>query len=396
MVLLQITTRIYPDIGGVASHVHSLSNYMSEKNIKTIIISCKTNESKTIKKKIVNENLIQYYLNFPAPKYEASFLELIIFFLKFFLLGLKEAIKLYKIYKIEIIHAHSPPPSGLIALFLSKVLKIPYLYTIHGLDYPNSLMLKIDGILMAKNSKKLIAVSRVIKNYLIKNLKLRNIIWIPNGINTSQYYHVQSIEQKQEIISREGLDSYVEQNDFIITYIGYMVLYQKVLGMIDFLRGFSGFLGKIKNHHEKEKIKLLYIGDGKYSFLLKREIIRLGLQKNVIFLGKRKKINHILAISDFFGLTSYHENFPIVLLEAMASKISCLGTDSGEIKNIIGNTGYLVKPGNINKIEESIQNFYVLSEEEKNKMRKDSRDRVEKKFDRNIVYNDLLKIVKEI
>ncbi len=53
--------------------------------------------------------------------------------------------------------------------------------------------------------------------------------------------------------------------------------------------------------------------------------------KNVFLLGIKLDIEKFYAISDFGALTSYMEGFPIVLLEAVASKIPCICTDVGEV-----------------------------------------------------------------
>ena len=71
----------------------------------------------------------------------------------------------------------------------------------------------------------------------------------------------------------------------------------------------------------------------------------LNLKSNAIFLGKRDDIKELLAIADLLALTSYIEGSPNVLLEAMASNVPCLGTDVGEVKYIIGNTGYIEDSG---------------------------------------------------
>ncbi|MHA1725274.1 MAG: glycosyltransferase family 4 protein [Promethearchaeota archaeon] len=393
MNILQISTRTYPDIGGVATHVYSLAHYLSKKKIKSIILTCRSEYSQKIKQKEVNHYLIIYYLNFQAPPPQANTLKLIIFFMRFFLFGLIKTIKLHRKYKFRMIHSHSPPPSSFIALITSRLFHIPFLYTVHGLDYPFSLFLKMDAKYMDRYSKKMIVVSRSIEKFFKKNYGLNNIQWIPTGVNISQYYHVESKKQKQEIIEKENIDTFLRTDDFIISYIGYMNLHQKVMGMINFLKAFSLFLKTISNMEEKNRIKLLYIGDGKFSFLLKKEIRDLRLTKNVLFLGKRNNIKNILAISDLVGLTSYIEGFPIILLEAMASKIPCIATNTGETKYILGKTGYIVTTGNIDEIHQALENFHSLSEENKNKKKIDSFNRVKNYFDEEKIFGKIFNII---
>ena len=171
-----------------------------------------------------------------------------------------------------------------------------------------------------------------------------------------------------------------------------MFFKQKVRGMIDFSDAFHLFLKKIQLNTEQEKIKLIYIGDGGYSTLLEEKVKELALKNNVFLLGRRNDVKDILAISDLLALTSHIEGFPNVLLEAMAAKVPCLGTNVGEIKNIVGDTGYIVKPGDYLNIERKIESFYKLLKNERIKLMEKAYKRVKNQFDINIIGNKLIKI----
>lgn len=152
------------------------------------------------------------------------------------------------------------------------------------------------------------------------------------------------------------------------------------------------FLRKFQMNKEKRKIKLIFIGEGAYSLLLKKNILKLSLHYNVLFLGRRNDIRDILAISDLLALTSYIEGFPNVILEAMASEIPCLGTDVGEIKYIIGDNGFVVKPGDIEDMEKKIEIYYNLSRIERLKLMEKAYMRVKNQFDINIVGKTFIRI----
>ena len=107
----------------------------------------------------------------------------------------------------------------------------------------------------------------------------------------------------------------------------------------------------------KKKMKLLYLGAGKYMELLQNEINQLKLTNNVALLGVRLDIEKYYAISDFSALTSYIEGFPIVLLEATASKIPCICTDVGEVQEIV-DIESIVPCGNREEITSKLLSFY--------------------------------------
>jgi len=342
MKIIRISTRIFPDITGPAKQVYLFSKFCSENNIKTINLACLPKKKNYIKKKKINENYIIHYLPFHAPGRNAGVLKLFVFFVRFVIFGIFEVFKIIRKEKIDLIHAHSPPPSGFVAYFFHKFLRIPYFYSIHGIEVPIQYISDLDINIIAKKSRKTLVVSRSLEKYLIANYKLNNIHWLPNTIESKKYFHVSTKDEKEKIIHNLDLNSILKKEDFIISYIGYMIFKQKVKGMIDFLFGFNQFLKKIQLNGEKNKFKLIFIGDGDYLSTIEDKIIGLNLRDNVHLLGRRNDIKEILAISNLLALTSYQEGFPNVILEAMASKVPCLGTNVGEINYIIGNSGYII------------------------------------------------------
>ena len=102
--------------------------------------------------------------------------------------------------------------------------------------------------------------------------------------------------------------------------------------------------------------KFLLVGDGILRDKIERLIHRLNLQGRVILAGWRRDIPQILSDADVFALTSLWEGLPISVLEAMASSLPVVATDTIGIREVIleGKTGFLVSPRDMNKMSEKL------------------------------------------
>jgi glycosyltransferase involved in cell wall biosynthesis len=81
----------------------------------------------------------------------------------------------------------------------------------------------------------------------------------------------------------------------------------------------------------------------------KEELIQRYRSDRVLFLGHRKDVPSILALTDIFVLASLSEGLPSALMEAMASGCACVATAVGGIPHLFaraeGGAGLLVAPG---------------------------------------------------
>ncbi|MFH2204571.1 MAG: glycosyltransferase [Elusimicrobiota bacterium] len=77
---------------------------------------------------------------------------------------------------------------------------------------------------------------------------------------------------------------------------------------------------------ENVPVVLLFAGDGELQPELKAHARDKGIEKHVLFLGRRTDVARILASLDIYAAPSRWESFNIALGEAMASRRACVGT----------------------------------------------------------------------
>lgn len=74
--------------------------------------------------------------------------------------------------------------------------------------------------------------------------------------------------------------------------------------------------------------KLLIVGDGNQSKILKEIVNNLGLQKKIKFYGWRRDVNRFYKNADIFVFSSEYEGFGYTIIEAMSHKLPVITTNS--------------------------------------------------------------------
>lgn len=83
-------------------------------------------------------------------------------------------------------------------------------------------------------------------------------------------------------------------------------------------------------------------GDPSYKSFLIELTKKLAIDNRVFFLGIRNDIPALLSAADIFVLSSAWEGFGLVVAEAMACQRLVVATDSGGVKEVLGDCGWLV------------------------------------------------------
>jgi N-acetyl-alpha-D-glucosaminyl L-malate synthase BshA len=241
--------------------------------------------------------------------------------------------------KLDLLHVHYAIPHASAAYMARNILekkgiKIPYITTLHGTDI--TLVGKDPSfesvITFAINeSDAVTAVSESLKADTLEYFDIKNEInVIPNFIRMEHY----DKPNDPEIRSK-----YAKANEKIICHISN---FRPVKRIEDILHVF-------KKINEKKPSQLLLVGDGPERFRLEAMCRELGICSRVKYLGKLRDTSEVLAISDLFMLTSEKESFGVSALEAMASGVPVISTNTGGLPevNICGESGYTSDVGDI-------------------------------------------------
>lgn len=100
---------------------------------------------------------------------------------------------------------------------------------------------------------------------------------------------------------------------------------------------------------KKVKCKLLLLGTGPELGKVQKLVDELGLDKQVIFLGRNREIDRYVTSADLFLLPSSQESFGLAALEAMAYGVPVVASDVGGLPEVIihGESGFLAPVGDI-------------------------------------------------
>ena len=273
--------------------------------------------------------------------------------------------------KLNILHVHYAIPHASAAVNAKQILAtygihIPIVTTLHGTDITllgkdKSFKPVIEYAI--NQSDAVTAVSQDLKEETLLNFNIKNEIKVISNFIDMSMYH----QECNQILR----DKFAKKEEPILVHISN---FRKVKRVQDVVKIFEKVNKQVPS-------KLLMIGDGPECSKAEQLCRKLGIDKQVRFLGKLKSIENFLCISDVFVLPSETESFGLVALEAMASKVAVISTNSGGLPevNIDGKTGYLSDVGDVNKMANDTIN--LLKDAEKLKAFKNNALAHAKTFD---------------
>ena len=103
-----------------------------------------------------------------------------------------------------------------------------------------------------------------------------------------------------------------------------------------------------------DNVKLLLVGDGDLKKNCEDLVQELKLSERVLFLGLRMDVPQLLKTVDISILSTNHEGFPLVALEAMASGKPLIASDVPGVSDVVKDAGILFEKGNAKELAQHI------------------------------------------
>ena len=143
---------------------------------------------------------------------------------------------------------------------------------------------------------------------------------------------------------------------------------------------------------------LVVFGEGPEKGRLIESAAGLGISDRVLFTGEatRGQVHSILSRSSVFVLPSAIENFPHVILEAMAAGCPVVASAVGGIPELIrdGDSGILVKPGDSAALSDAIERL-IADVRLRNTILRNARTRLAENFEMNSLFTDVENVLGE-
>jgi glycosyltransferase involved in cell wall biosynthesis len=222
--------------------------------------------------------------------------------------------KVVKEFKPNIIHTHMNSMKY-VSLSVMNNREIKLFHTIH--NEPEKDATGVDKILNTLAFKYLGCTPIALSDELIDKVNsfydVNHTIALKNGIYLDNF---KNIKASQEDI-RNKLN--LPEDSFVIGHVGRFSKQKNHDYIVDIFKKFSEL---------NEDSYLILVGDGELKSKINQKVEELGLAKKVRFLGIRQDIPELIKCMDVFLFPSFYEGFPITLIEAQATGVRCVISDS--------------------------------------------------------------------
>ena len=254
-------------------------------------------------------------------------------------------VDMVKVHKIDVLHVHYAIPHAYAAYMAKKMLHeegviLPIVTTLHGTDITLVGSHPFYKTAVTFSINKSDAVTSVSQNLKEDTQRLFNtkkeIKVIPNFIDIDKYVTT---------FTDCARDLLALPEERVITHVSNFRPVKRIADVIE-------IFFKIQ---KEMPAKLMMVGEGPERKQAEQLCKTYDIEDKVVFLGNSNEVDKILCFSDLFLLPSQTESFGLAALEAMASGVPVISSNSGGIPevNIEGVSGFLSPVGAVDEMAQN-------------------------------------------
>ena len=241
--------------------------------------------------------------------------------------------------ELQVMHVHYAIPHAATAWLAKQMLAdehdLKVVTTLHGTDItlvgkdPSYFSLTKFSI---EHSDRVTAVSEFLRDetHQFFGCDTCEIVVIPNFINRAEYFPATDPATRCRLAPADH------------RVIMHVSNFRPVKRVLDVVRVFAGV-------RKAMKATLVLVGDGPEHDAAQREAAKLGVKKDVRFVGRVDDVADVLRGADLFLLPSETESFGLAALEAMAFGVPVIASRTGGLPEVVedGVSGFLAPVGDV-------------------------------------------------
>ena len=177
--------------------------------------------------------------------------------------------------------------------------------------------------LLKQQGVRLIGLHEDMRKELNARFGVNDTVVIKNGVDLDRFrrYARPNMEIRESIA--------IPKNAFVVGHVG---RFSQVKNHAFLLRVFKEITRRKNNAH------LLLIGNGEQEAEIRRQVGELALESQVTILSHRTDIPELLSAMDVMVFPSFYEGLSVTLVEAQASGLRCIVSDSVNRENFLLDT----------------------------------------------------------
>ncbi|MEX0886222.1 MAG: glycosyltransferase family 4 protein [Phycisphaeraceae bacterium] len=242
----------------------------------------------------------------------------------------RHAMRLARRHAYDLIHCHFIVPTGIVGRWVSRVTGLPCVITAHGSDVPGynpdrfhlaHRVMRPIWRRVVRDAAAITSPSRFLASLIAEQADVTPHV-VPNGMTIPPRSDARRVDRVL-MVSR---------------------LFER--------KGVQDVLAALEDCDPRWQVEIA--GDGPYRATLERLARRHGVNARFLGFVARRELGELYRTSKIFVFPSRRENFPVVLLEAMAGGCAVVAADAPGSSEVVGDAALAVEPGNVGMMRRTL------------------------------------------